>query len=99
MALIAGDIAPDFSLLDADGNQRDSMEWRGQRLLVYFYPAAMTPGCTTQACDFQDNLALLDGAGVAVVGISPDPVDKLAKFRDKYGLKFPLLSDPTHAVL
>jgi peroxiredoxin Q/BCP len=99
MPLRPGDVAPDFTLHDADGNQRDSMEFRGQRLIVYFYPAAMTPGCTTQACDFQDNLITLNSAGVAVVGISPDPVDKLAKFRDKYGLKFPLLSDTTHAVL
>src|SRR5579875_1170548 len=99
MALVPGEIAPDFTLLDADGKQRDSMEWRGQRLVIYFYPAAMTPGCTTQACDFQDNLALLNKAEVAVVGISPDPPEKLAKFRDKYDLRFPLLSDPTHAVL
>ena len=99
MRLTRGDIAPDFELLDADGKERTLMEWRGGRVVLYFYPAAMTPGCTTQACDFQDNLAQLDGAGVAVVGISPDPVAKLAKFRDKHHLGFPLLSDPERIVL
>jgi len=68
-------------------------------VIVYFYPAAMTPGCTTQACDFRDNLADLNDAGLAVLGISPDPPAKLAKFRDRDSLTFPLLSDPDHAVL
>src|SRR6185437_3974249 len=66
---------------------------------VYFYPAAMTPGCTTQACDFRDSLTALNGAGVAVVGISPDPVEKLAEFREKESLTFPLLSDVDKKVL
>ena len=68
-------------------------------MVVYFYPAAMTPGCTKQACDFRDNLAELNGAGIDVVGISPDQPAKLAKFRDAEGLTFPLLSDPDRSVL
>ena len=75
------------------------MQFRGQRVVVYFYPAASTPGCTKQACDFRDNLRLLQDAGYAVVGISPDPPAKLRKFRDEEGLTFPLLSDPDHHVL
>ena len=94
-----GDQAPDFTLPDADGKQVPLSSFRGQRVIVYFYPAAMTPGCTKQACDFRDNLAELNGAGIAVLGISPDQPAKLAKFRDKEGLTFPLLSDPDHAVL
>jgi peroxiredoxin Q/BCP len=73
--------------------------FRGQRVIVYFYPAAMTPGCTTQACDFRDSLTALNGAGVAVIGISPDPVEKLAQFRAQQSLTFPLLSDPDKSVL
>jgi peroxiredoxin Q/BCP len=88
-----GDQAPDFTLPDADGNPVSLHDFKGRRVIVYFYPAAMTPGCTTEACDFRDNLAELDGAGVAVVGISPDPVSKLAQFRDEQDLTFPLLSD------
>ena len=94
-----GEPAPDFTLPDADGNQVSLSSYRGQRVIVYFYPAAMTPGCTKQACDFRDNLADLNQAGIAVLGISPDQPAKLAKFRDKEGLTFPLLSDPEHAVL
>jgi thioredoxin-dependent peroxiredoxin len=94
-----GDQAPDFTLPDADGRPVSLSSFRGQRVIVYFYPAAMTPGCTTEACDFRDNLAGLNHAGLAVVGISPDQPATLAKFRDKEGLTFPLLSDPDHAVL
>jgi thioredoxin-dependent peroxiredoxin len=94
-----GDLAPDFTLPSADGGSVALRELRGRKVVVYFYPAAMTPGCTTQACDFRDSLASLQGAGYAVLGISPDPADKLGKFRDKEGLTFPLLSDPDHAVL
>ena len=72
--------------------------YRGQRVIVYFYPAAMTPGCTKEACDFRDRSGDLSGAGTAVLGISPDKPEKLAKFRAKEGLTFPLLSDPDHAV-
>ena len=97
--LAVGDIAPDFVLQDQDGASVSLPQFRGRRVVLYFYPAAMTPGCTTQACDFRDNLAELDGAGIAVLGISPDSVAKLATFRDKEGLTFPLLSDPERAVL
>jgi peroxiredoxin Q/BCP len=97
--LAAGDAAPDFNLPDADGNPVSLASFRGQRVILYFYPAAMTPGCTTEACDFRDNMRDLESAGVAVVGISPDEPAKLARFRDKEGLTFPLLSDPSHQVL
>jgi peroxiredoxin Q/BCP len=91
--LEAGQAAPDFTLPDADGAPVSLKDYRGRRVIVYFYPAAMTPGCTTQACDFRDNLSELDGAGVTVLGISPDPVPKLAQFRTEQDLTFPLLSD------
>ena len=97
--LAAGDPAPDFTLPDADGQPVSLSSYRGQRVIVYFYPAAMTPGCTKEACDFRDSLADLNGAGIAVLGISPDQPAKLAKFRDRDGLTFPLLSDPDHGVL
>ena len=99
MRLSPGDPAPDFSLPDAEEKPVTLMQFRGQRVVVYFYPAALTPGCTKQACDFRDNLRLLQDAGFAVVGISPDPPAKLRKFRDAEGLTFPLLSDPDHRVL
>jgi peroxiredoxin Q/BCP len=97
--LQAGDTAPAFSLPDADGNTVSLSDYRGRKVFVYFYPAASTPGCTKQACDFRDNLAELNDAGLDVVGISPDKPEKLAKFRDKEGLTFPLLSDPDRSVL
>src|SRR3954468_3680219 len=99
MRLNAGDPAPDFELLDADEQPFSLMQLRGERAILYFYPAALTPGCTTQACDFRDNLEMLRRAEVAVVGISPDLPDKLRKFREEHALLFPLLSDPDHAVL
>jgi peroxiredoxin Q/BCP len=97
--LAPGDTAPDFTLTDADGAQVSLSKYRGQRVIIYFYPAAMTPGCTTQACDFRDSLSSLSAAGLVVLGISPDAPAKLAKFRDKEGLNFPLLSDPDRTVL
>ncbi len=97
--LAPGDQAPDFTLPDADGNQVSLASLRGQRVIIYFYPAAMTPGCTKQACDFRDSKADLSEAGFAVLGISPDSPAKLAKFRDRDGLTFPLLSDPDRQVL
>jgi peroxiredoxin Q/BCP len=97
--LEVGDPAPPFSLPDADGNTVSLADYRGRKLIVYFYPAASTPGCTKQACDFRDNLAELNEAGLDVVGISPDKPEKLAKFRDAQGLTFPLLSDPDREVL
>jgi thioredoxin-dependent peroxiredoxin len=97
--LAPGDKAPAFSLPNADGNKVSLSDYRGRRVIVYFYPAASTPGCTKEACDFRDNLAELNEAGLAVVGISPDKPEKLAKFRDAEGLTFPLLSDPDRKVL
>ena len=94
-----GDKAPDFSLADADGKSVSLKSLRGQKVVVYFYPAAMTPGCTKQACDFRDNLSSLKSAGYAVVGISPDKPEKLAKFRDRDSVNFPLLSDPERSTL
>jgi peroxiredoxin Q/BCP len=99
MRLSTGDVAPDFSALDDEGNTRTLKEFRGASLVVYFYPAALTPGCTKQACDFRDNLALLAGSDFAVVGISPDKPAKLAKFRETHSLTFPLLSDPDRSIL
>jgi peroxiredoxin Q/BCP len=94
-----GDPAPGFTLPDADGKPVSLADLRGRRVIVYFYPAASTPGCTTEACDFRDNLGELNDAGVDVLGISPDAPAKLAKFRDAEGLTFPLLSDPDKQVL
>jgi peroxiredoxin Q/BCP len=97
--LEVGDKAPAFRLPDADGNSVALSDYRGRRLIVYFYPAASTPGCTKEACDFRDNLTDLNDAGIDVVGISPDKPEKLAKFRDAEKLTFPLLSDPDRKVL
>lgn len=97
--LSVGDPAPGFSLPDADGGTVSLGDFRGRKVIVYFYPAASTPGCTKQACDFRDNLAELGDAGMAVVGISPDKPEKLARFRDEEGLTFPLLSDPERTTL
>jgi thioredoxin-dependent peroxiredoxin len=97
--LAPGDAAPDFTLPDADGRDVTLSSLRGQRVIIYFYPAAMTPGCTKQACDFRDSKRDLSDAGYAVLGISPDTPAKLAKFRDRDGLTFPLLSDPGLDVL
>ena len=97
--LSKGDTAPDFTLTSDTGESVSLKDLRGQKVIVYFYPAAMTPGCTTQACDFRDNLSSLAGAGVRVVGVSPDEPARLAKFTEKEHLTFPLLSDPSHEVL
>jgi peroxiredoxin Q/BCP len=97
--LAPGDKAPAFNLPDADGNNVKLSDYKGRRVVVYFYPAASTPGCTKQACDFRDSLAELNEAGIDVVGISPDKPEKLSKFRDAEGLTFPLLSDPERKVL
>ncbi len=97
--LAPGDAAPDFTLPDDSGHQVSLSSLRGNRVIIYFYPAAMTPGCTKQACDFRDSKADLADSGFTVLGISPDSPAKLAKFRDKEGLTFPLLSDPGREVL
>ncbi|WP_067714903.1 thioredoxin-dependent thiol peroxidase [Nocardia yamanashiensis] len=97
--LSPGDTAPAFTLPDADGKEVSLSDYRGRKVIVYFYPAASTPGCTKQACDFRDSLGELNEAGLDVIGISPDKPAKLAKFRDNEGLTFPLLSDPDKEVL
>jgi thioredoxin-dependent peroxiredoxin len=97
--LEVGDKAPAFSLPDADGKTVKLSDFKGRKVIVYFYPAASTPGCTKQACDFRDSLAQLNEAGLDVIGISPDKPEKLAKFRDAEDLTFPLLSDPDRSVL
>jgi peroxiredoxin Q/BCP len=89
-----GAVAPNFELVDADGRKSSLAEHRGRRVLVFFYPKALTPGCTREACDFQASLHLLNQTGVDVVGISRDPLDKLVEFREAHQLTFPLLSDP-----
>ncbi|MBY4228294.1 thioredoxin-dependent thiol peroxidase [Rhodococcus fascians] len=94
-----GDTAPAFTLPDADGNDVSLADYVGKKVIVYFYPAASTPGCTKQACDFRDSLAELNGEGLEVIGISPDKPAKLAKFRDKEELTFPLLSDEEKTTL
>jgi thioredoxin-dependent peroxiredoxin len=97
--LSPGDTAPAFTLPDADGAPVSLADFRGRKVVVYFYPAAMTPGCTKQACDFRDSLASLTSAGYAVVGISPDKPEKLARFRERDAVNFPLLSDVDRSVL
>lgn len=97
--LNVGDTAPAFSLADATGNTVSLSDYAGQRVLVYFYPRANTPGCTKEACDFRDSLEELNGLNIAVVGISPDKPEALAKFRDDHDLNFPLLSDPDKSVM
>jgi thioredoxin-dependent peroxiredoxin len=97
--LSPGDTAPDFTLGDDQGRQVSLADLRGGKVIVYFYPAAMTPGCTKQACDFSDSLESLQSAGYTVLGISPDKPEKLAKFRERDGLTITLLSDPDKEVL
>jgi thioredoxin-dependent peroxiredoxin len=97
--LSQGDSAPDFTLTSDTGDSVSLKDLRGQKVIVYFYPSAMTPGCTTQACDFTDNLASLKAAGYEVIGISKDKPEKLAKFRERDSLTITLLSDPDLSVL
>jgi len=94
----AGDAAPDFELPDQDGRPVRLEDFRGQRVVVYFYPKADTPGCTTQACGVRDRKADYAQAGAVVLGVSPDPVAKVQKFHEKYSLDFPLLADEDHSV-
>ena len=98
--LSPGDTAPDFTLPDPDGNPVSLSDFRGkQKVVLYAYPAASTPGCTTQACDFRDNIASLQSAGYQVLGLSPDGLDAQKKFRDEEHVPYPLLCDPSHEVL
>jgi peroxiredoxin Q/BCP len=97
--LSPGDAAPDFSLPTDNGDRLTLKDLRGRKVVLYAYPAAMTPGCTTQACDFRDSLASLQAAGYEVIGISPDSPAKLAKFRDRDAITFPLVSDEDKSVL
>ena len=97
--LSAGDAAPEFSLPTDNGDRLTLKDLRGRKVILYAYPAAMTPGCTTQACDFRDNLASLRTEGYEVVGISPDAPAKLAKFRERDAITFPLVSDEDKSVL
>jgi peroxiredoxin Q/BCP len=98
MTLDAGDTAPAFELLDQDGETVRLGDFTGRSLVVYFYPKAFTGGCTKQACDFRDRHEAFAAAGYEIVGISPDPVERLGRFRDEHTLPFPVLSDPDHAV-
>jgi len=97
--LSPGDAAPDFTLPDSTGKSVSLSDFRGQSVVVYFYPAASTPGCTKQACDFRDNLAELNDAGYQVIGVSPDKQAKLAKFVEHEKLTFPMLGDPEKTVI
>jgi peroxiredoxin Q/BCP len=97
--LSPGDTAPGFTLEDSDGKPVSLSDFLGRKVVLYVYPAASTPGCTTQACDFRDSLQGFVNSGYAVVGLSPDKPAKLATFRDAEGLTFPLLSDPSKATL
>ncbi|MBS1897516.1 MAG: thioredoxin-dependent thiol peroxidase [Actinobacteria bacterium] len=96
--LAPGDPAPSFSLQDADGARVSLEDYRGRNVVVYFYPKAATPGCTTEACDFRDNLSSLDAAGYSVLGVSPDEVADIRAFSEAEGLTFPLLADTDAAV-
>jgi peroxiredoxin Q/BCP len=93
-----GTQAPDFTLKDAEGRETALADYRGKNVIVYFYPEAATPGCTTEACDFRDSLASLQGSGYEVLGVSPDAPENLAKFTGDFSLTFPLLSDEDHSV-
>ena len=97
--LSPGDQAPDFTLPTDDGGTVSLRDLRGRKVIVYFYPAAMTPGCTKQACDFTDSLSSLEAAGYAVIGLSPDKPEKLAKFRARDGLSITLASDADRSVM
>ncbi|WP_333810844.1 thioredoxin-dependent thiol peroxidase [Timonella senegalensis] len=96
--LDVGTNAPEFALESTDGSKVLLSDLKGQKVVLYFYPAAMTPGCSKQACDFRDSLSSLKGAGYTVVGISPDTVEKLERFKEADSLNFTLLSDPDNAV-
>ncbi|MFO7700362.1 MAG: thioredoxin-dependent thiol peroxidase [Acidimicrobiia bacterium] len=93
-----GDAAPPFVAIDHTGASRSFEEFEGSKLIIYFYPRAFTPGCTTESCDFRDRYDVFAEHGYRILGVSPDAPDKLAEFRTEYGLPFDLLSDPDHAM-
>ena len=99
MRLNPGDTAPAFTLTSDEGKQTSLADYKNRKVILYAYPAAMTPGCTKQACDFRDNIASFAKEGYAILGLSPDKPEKLAKFRDRDALTFPLLSDPDRETL
>lgn len=96
--LTVGDTAPDFELISDEGELVKLSDFRGQPLIIFFYPKADTPGCTTQACGFRDNFEVIDAGNTVILGISPDSPQKLAKWKKKQSLPYPLLSDPEHQV-
>lgn len=98
MRLAEGDRAPDFTRPDQDGTPVSLADFAGRALVIYFYPKAFTPGCTTEACDFRDRYQRFVAAGYTVLGVSPDPVERLERFREKHDLPFPLLSDEDHTM-
>ena len=98
MRLETGDNAPAFDRLDQNSDRVRLEDFAARKLVIYFYPKAFTPGCTTESCDFRDNYAAFKGAGFEIVGVSPDPVDRLDRFREEHSLPFPLLSDEDHAM-
>ncbi len=98
MQLEPGQTAPPFTATDQDGNELTLADFRGQNLVMYFYPKAFTPGCTTESCNFRDRHEVFAAAGYSIVGVSPDQPEKLTKFRAEYNLPFPLLSDPDHVI-
>ncbi len=98
MSATEGAPAPDFTLTTDRGETVSLRDYRGRRLVLYFYPAAFTPGCTTEACDFRDRYEVFLASGYDVLGVSPDPPERLAEFRSEHGLPFPLASDPDHEV-
>lgn len=98
MPIQSGIPAPDFELQDETGTPRRLSDYRGQPVILYFYPKDDTPGCTTEACNFRDDYSAYQNAGVVILGVSPDSVKSHAKFKQKYGLPFPLLADEEHKV-
>jgi len=98
MRLETGQPAPQFSGLDHEGNKTSSADFADHRLVIFFYPNAFTPGCTTEACDFRDRYQTFQDAGYAIVGVSPNEPEELARFREEYDLPFPLISDPDHTI-
>ncbi|NNC93600.1 MAG: thioredoxin-dependent thiol peroxidase [Acidimicrobiia bacterium] len=98
MQLQIGDAAPEFSRPDHTGTLVSTADFAGKHFVIYFYPKAFPPGCTTQSCDFRDNYAAFQQGGFEILGVSPDPVDRLEAFREEHGLPFPLLSDTDHSM-